>query len=95
MGHNTWFHLHTMHRIYKIYDIKLKEENGELIPGHLQTFSSYPATINSSDDYYTMDNHLVVIETTIENYNPDLYKYQTPQAVMQWARNLIANRLAV
>ena len=95
MGHNTWSALHTMFRVYKIYDLKFTEEDGKtLIPGHLQTFTTYPAMISSTDDYYTLGDHMVVIETTIENYNPDLYKYQTPRAVMQWARNIIANRLA-
>lgn len=95
MGHNTWSALHTMFRVYKIYDLQFTEEDGKtLIPGHLQTFTTYPAMISSTDDYYTMGDHLVVIETTIENYNPDLYKYQNGSAMMQWARNIIANRLA-
>ena len=96
IGQNTWSHLHLMHRIYKVYDINLKEEDGEtLIPGHLQIFSSYPAMLSSMDDYYTISDHMVVIETTIGNTNPDLYKYQNGKAVMQWARTVVANRLAV
>ena len=95
MGHNTWSALHTMFRQYKIYDLKFTEEDGKtLIPGHLQTFTAYPAMISSTDDYYTLGDHMVVMETTIENYNPDLYKYQNGSAMMQWARNILANRLA-
>ena len=82
-----------MFKIYKIYDIPLKE-GSSIIPGHLQGFSSYPARISSGDDYYTIGNHVVVQETTIGNFNKDLEKYMNGRALMQWARNLIANRLA-
>ena len=82
-----------MFKIYKVYDIKLKEGTA-VIPGHLEGFSSYPARISSGDDYYTIGDHMVVQETTIGNFNHDLDKYMNGKAVMQWARNLIANRLA-
>ena len=95
MGQNTWLALQTMHRVYKIYDIKLTEEDGKtVIPGHLSGFSSYPARISSGDDYYTIGDHMVAQETTIGNSNPDLYKYRNGSAMMQWARNILANRLA-
>ena len=95
IGQNTWSALHTMFRIYKIYDIKLTEEDGKtVIPGHLSGFSSYPARISSGDDYYTIGDHMVAQETTIGNSNPDLYKYRNGSAMMQWARNILANRLA-
>ena len=34
-------------------------------------------------------------ETTIENYNPDLWKYVTEKGiVLEWMRIIVANRLA-
>ena len=94
IGQNTWTALQTMNRVYKVYDLPLHMENGEIIPGRLQGFSSYPARISSGDDYYTIGDHMVVPETTIGFTNPELYRYMNGKAVMQWARNLLANRLA-
>lgn len=38
----------------------------------------------------------VTLETTIGNRNPALWKYVTPgDCVMEWVRNIVANRLAV
>ena len=93
VGQSTWSALHTMYKMHKIYDIPLRGPSG-VIPGHLQSFSTYPARISSGDDYYTVGEWMVVQETTIGNYNDDLLKYVNGKAVMQWARNLIANRLA-
>lgn len=37
----------------------------------------------------------VTLETTIGNRNPALWKYVQPeQCVMEWVRNVVANRLA-
>lgn len=37
----------------------------------------------------------VAMETTIGNSNPALWKYVVPEnAVMEWLRNIVANRLA-
>lgn len=38
----------------------------------------------------------VTLETTIGNRNPALWKYVQPKdCVMEWVRNVVANRLAV
>lgn len=38
----------------------------------------------------------VTLETTIGNRNPALWKYVQPKGcVMEWVRNVVANRLAV
>ena len=35
------------------------------------------------------------METTIGNSNPDLYRrYVKPECVLEWLRNIVANRLA-
>jgi hypothetical protein len=51
--------------------------------------------LNSGDDFYIINSGLVVIETTIENFNPTLYAdYLSPSTLMEWLRNIVANRLA-
>jgi len=37
---------------------------------------------------------LAVIETTIGNSNPELYKFVQPTTVLEWIRNIVANRNA-
>ena len=49
----------------------------------------------SWDDWYTTSANLVVLETTIINNNASLWALVTPEAgVSDWARNMVANRLA-
>ncbi|NWX94144.1 PLBLB protein, partial [Nothoprocta pentlandii] len=65
------------------------------IAGSVQVFSSYPGTIFSGDDFYILSSGLVALETTIGNNNPALWKYIRPQgSVLEWLRNIVANRLA-
>ncbi len=82
-----------MFKVYKIYNMPLHTASG-IVPGRVQAFSSYPARISSGDDYYTINDNVVVQETTIGNFNKELEKFMNGKAVMQWARNIIANRLA-
>ena len=42
--------------------------------------------ISSYDDFYMADSGLYVIETTLNNYNEDLYKVVVPQALFTWVR---------
>jgi hypothetical protein len=58
------------------------------------TFSSYPGSILSIDDFYLMKSNIVAMETTITNMNADLWKYVVPQSNLYWVRNLVANRLS-
>ena len=42
----------------------------------------------------TRPANLTILETTLDNYNDDLYKNIQPQSVPEWMRIIIANRLA-
>jgi len=59
VGHTTWEDYEEMLRIYKFYDFPLKGVASRKI-----SFSSYPAAISSTDDYYVTDAGLAVTETT-------------------------------
>lgn len=98
VAHDTWNNYQFMLRIMKKYNFAYRTSptDGDLIPGGVQAFSSYPGSIFSGDDFYIMSSGLVTLETTIGNSNPDLWKFVQPtKTVMEWLRNIVANRLAV
>ncbi|KAM4708771.1 putative phospholipase B-like 2 [Discoglossus pictus] len=97
VSHDTWNTYQSMLRIIKKYKLPYRTSNngGHLIPGWVQTFSSYPGTIFSGDDFYLITSGLVALETTIGNSNKDLWQYILPKgSVLEWLRNIVANRLA-
>jgi hypothetical protein len=55
--------------------------------------SSYPAAVNSQDDFYITDANLYVAETTNHVMNLDLFDLLTPKSLMCWMRTMVANRL--
>uniref|UniRef100_A0A8C9QBY6 Phospholipase B-like n=1 Tax=Spermophilus dauricus TaxID=99837 RepID=A0A8C9QBY6_SPEDA len=99
VAHNTWNSYQHMLRIIKKYTFQFREgpqEDALLVPGNQMVFSSYPGTIFSCDDFYILGSQLVALETTIGNRNAALWKYVQPEGcVLEWIRNLVANRLAL
>uniref|UniRef100_A0A8D2JJS9 Phospholipase B-like n=1 Tax=Sciurus vulgaris TaxID=55149 RepID=A0A8D2JJS9_SCIVU len=99
VAHNTWNSYQHMLRIIKKYSFQFREgpqEDAPLVPGNELAFSSYPGTIFSCDDFYILGSQLVALETTIGNKNPALWKYVQPEGcVLEWIRNVAANRLAL
>uniref|UniRef100_A0A2I3TN81 Phospholipase B-like n=2 Tax=Pan TaxID=9596 RepID=A0A2I3TN81_PANTR len=98
VAHNTWNNYQHMLRVIKKYWLQFREgPRGDypLVPGNKLVFSSYPGTIFSCDDFYILGSGLVTLETTIGNKNPALWKYVRPRGcVLEWVRNIVANRLA-
>ncbi|XP_036730742.1 putative phospholipase B-like 2 isoform X3 [Balaenoptera musculus] len=99
VAHNTWHSYQYMLRIMKKYWFQFREgpqEQSTRAPGNRVTFSSYPGTIFSCDDFYILGSGLVALETTIGNRNSALWKYVQPEGcVLEWLRNVVANRLAL
>lgn len=90
VAHNTWGSYQSMLRIMKKYNLNYKD-----ISANSMTFSSYPGAIFSIDDYYLLSSGLVVLETSIGNYNQDLWKYVVAdKIVFEFIRNTVANRMA-
>lgn len=68
----TWNELVSMIRILKHYNLGyhvLPKGTAPLIPGRSSSFSSYPGTLQSGDDFYVIGSGLVTLETTIGNGN--------------------------
>ncbi|XP_010181268.1 PREDICTED: putative phospholipase B-like 2, partial [Mesitornis unicolor] len=97
VAHDTWTSYQSMLRLIKKYTLPFRTSAGgnSQIPGNIQVFSSYPGTIFSEDDFYILSSGLVALETTIGNNNPERWKYLAPRgSVLEWLRNIVANRLA-
>ncbi|XP_056131210.1 putative phospholipase B-like 2 [Lampris incognitus] len=97
VSHDTWNTYQSMLRIMKKYNFafNMSPMDSSQPPGGIQAFSSYPGSIFSGDDFYILSSGLVTLETTIGNSNPALWKFVNPTgAVMEWLRNIVANRLA-
>eukprot|EP00928_Gymnodinium_smaydae_P010140 TRINITY_DN13808_c0_g1_i1.p1 TRINITY_DN13808_c0_g1~~TRINITY_DN13808_c0_g1_i1.p1 ORF type:complete len:636 (-),score=108.19 TRINITY_DN13808_c0_g1_i1:401-2215(-) len=83
-GHNTWFEYYHLLRVFKRYEFGSKTPIA---------MSSYPGMLSSSDDFYQV-GHLVVMETTLPNYNNDLFRFVKPESLLFWIRAMAANQLA-
>lgn len=99
VAHATWASYETMTRIMKTYIFPWRRTGAspasDMVPASSIAFSSYPATLYSSDDIYIASpSKLIVTETTLDNVNASLWDYVTPQSVLCWMRAMVATRLA-
>ncbi|XP_076344421.1 phospholipase B domain containing lamina ancestor isoform X2 [Tachypleus tridentatus] len=98
VAHDTWTSYSTMLRILKKYSLQIHlspQKGSPLVPGHTASFSSSPGMILSGDDFYLISSGLAALETTIGNNNSSLWKYVQPEGtVLEWIRNLVANRMS-
>uniref|UniRef100_H2Y3Z0 Phospholipase B-like n=1 Tax=Ciona savignyi TaxID=51511 RepID=H2Y3Z0_CIOSA len=101
MGHATWTQYRSMLRMIKRYNLNFKDESGWLcaphaIPGHVMAFTSQPGQLYSKNDFYTLSSGLVTMETSLPNYNKQLWTIVRTEYwnVLEWIRNVVANRMA-
>ena len=91
-SHVSWFIYSSTTRIFKHYSFNLALPGAV---GNQMSFSSYPAYLSSLDDYYTIfSSGLVVLETTNNVFDKDLYKLVVPQSLFAWHRVRVASLLA-
>lgn len=97
-SHVTWTTYQSMLRIIKRYNLAYKTSDAAgspTVPSAEISFSSYPGMLHSMDDWYILSSGLLVTETTIENYNKDLWpKIKPTNSIFAGLRAMIANRLA-
>ncbi|VDP22673.1 unnamed protein product [Soboliphyme baturini] len=96
VSHVTWAPYSTMLRMQKLYRFKFHLDRGTALETPItSTFSSYPGTLWSIDDFYLLSSGLAVTETTIDCRNESLLEYIRPEnALLTWIRTTLANRLA-
>ena len=90
-GHNTWNNYASTIRIIKEYNFNF---NNRWVRSKNILFSSYPATLSSTDDFYINSHGLISIETTNALYNDSLYKFVNPNSLFAQERAMICNRIS-
>jgi hypothetical protein len=80
-----------MLRVFKTYNFPSRDPR---VGSEMITFSSRPADLNSKDDYYVLSSGLRVLETSLDNFNPENYKELNPLTVPCWLRATLACNLA-
>lgn len=95
IGHTTWGDYATMTRIFKYYHFALP---GSYQKANVIGFSSYPGCISSTDDFYILDSGLVVMDTSLEILNVELYnrvaEFPSNSHVPDFMHIMVANRMA-
>jgi hypothetical protein len=87
-----------MLRVIKRYNFPLKASSAKdsaPVPGSSISMSSYPGMVWSMDDFYTVSSGLLVTETSISNFNQELWSKVSPKnSLYTGIRAMVANRLA-
>jgi len=95
VGHTTWGDYGSMTRIFKYYHFNLP---GSYQKANVIGMSSYPGCISSTDDFYILDSGLVVMDTSLEILNMDLYnrvaEFPVNNHVPDFMHIMVANRMA-
>jgi hypothetical protein len=90
-AHATWMNYNTMLRVFKTITLHFTSVP---LPAKTIYFSSYPGSIASTDDFYTLSSGLGVMETSFSIFNTSLYSVLTPESLVSSIRSTLANRLS-
>lgn len=83
---DTWSHYTDLHAYLKDYNLNVPE-----FKAHHVTVSTRTGHLPSVDDFWTADTGLLVLETTLHNFNNTLYDlYVKPESVLTWIRSYYA-----
>jgi hypothetical protein len=85
---DTWSDVRDLHAYLKSYDLRVPEFASPRV-----SVSARTGQIASSDDFWTNGAGLLILETTMHNFNPGLYAtYVTghPDRVLCWMRAILA-----
>ncbi|XP_071963948.1 phospholipase-B 81-like [Antedon mediterranea] len=90
MGHSSWFMYSATLRIYKTYVWQLQQT----VASNRISFSSYPGYLESLDDFYILGSKMVMLQTTNNVFNSELYTHVKPESLLAWQRVRLAHLLA-
>jgi len=80
-SHDSWSDYRELHGELKEYDLPIPDFKANKI-----TMSTRIGKLSSFDDFYISDRGLFVLETTISNFNEELYEKVVPQSLFTWIR---------
>lgn len=80
-SHDAWSDFRELHGELKDLYLPVSRFNAKRV-----VLSTRVGKISSYDDFYLADSGLYVLETTLNNYNEDLYKVVVPQSLFTWMR---------
>lgn len=84
-AHDSWSDYRELHGELKEYNLQIPEFKAKKI-----VMSTRIGKLSSFDDFYINDQGLFVLETTINNFNEELYKKVVPQNLFTWIRGVHA-----
>lgn len=84
-SHDAWSDFRELHGQLKEYDLPIRK-----FKAHKITMSTRVGKLSSYDDFYINDQGLFVLETTLGNFNEELYEHNTPAAPFTWIRAIHA-----
>ncbi|XP_077557359.1 putative phospholipase B-like 2 isoform X4 [Haemaphysalis longicornis] len=96
-SHATWGHYANMNKLLKKYEFHygLLPGSGHPVWSTVVTFSGYPGSISSGDDFYLTATNLAILGTGVRNQNDNLWSRVSPDnSVPSAFRSLAACRLA-
>jgi len=95
VGHTTWDDYSKMTRIWKYYKWKIY---GKWVGVTHIGMSSYPGCVSSTDNFFMLDNGLVVMDTSLEIINTKIYdriaEFPNNPHIPTWAHVMMVNRMA-
>ncbi|KAL3876032.1 hypothetical protein ACJMK2_033919 [Sinanodonta woodiana] len=91
MSHSSWFIYQATMRIFKHYNFNIQDP---ATAAKRLSFSSYPGYLESLDDFYLLGSKMVMLQTTNNIFNTDLYKKVTSNSLLAWHRVRLANMMA-
>jgi len=90
-GHSSWFLFANTNRIFKHYNLRFNDKH---TAAHRVSFSSYPAMLESLDDFYMLSSGIAWIQTTNPVLNNEVYDTVRSNTLLTWQRVRIASAMA-
>jgi Phospholipase B len=88
VSHDTWTDYIQMLKVFKTMNFSF---HNPAVQNQVMQFSATPGQVPSIDDFYMLSNNRVVIETTIDHDNHEIFSFLHYETVPYWIRINVAN----